>query len=251
MASTAVLQRGRSERYWPPDDTEESVVGTDHHQMTIMNIRFAINELARAAVGPNAPPPWQALSQTVLLGLRRPTGTLIKVLPDVYVYRKAIAQNRGSVSLRQDGPPVLAIEVASESTFQADLNLQNGKGWSYEQAGVREYVVLDPGGELIPTRLLAWRLEQGTYVPCAPQGGELWWSTEIPIGLAIEGALVGVYDREHRRQLREGEMLAALTKRDEELARRDEEAIRKDEEAVRKDEEIAALRRRLAQLGDG
>jgi Uma2 family endonuclease len=245
MASTAILQRGRSERYWPPDDTEESVVGTDHHQMTIMNIRFAINELARAAaVGPNDPPPWQALSQTVLLGLRRPNGTLIKVLPDVYVYRKAIAQNRGSVSLRHDGPPVLAIEVASESTFEADLNLRNGKGWSYEHAGVREYVVLDPGGELIPTRLLAWRLEHGTYVPCAPHGGEPWWSTEIPIGLAIEGDMVGVYDREHRRQLREGEMLAALTKRDEELAR-------KDEEAVRKDEEIVALRRRLAQLGDG
>ena len=32
---------------WPPDDTEESVVGTDWHQMTIMNLRWGINEVAR------------------------------------------------------------------------------------------------------------------------------------------------------------------------------------------------------------
>jgi len=33
---------------WPLDDTEESVVGTDLHQMTIMNLRWGINEIARA-----------------------------------------------------------------------------------------------------------------------------------------------------------------------------------------------------------
>jgi hypothetical protein len=236
MASTAVLQRGRSERYWPPDDTEESVVGTEHHQMTIMSIRFAINELARAAVGSHAPPPWQALSQTVLLGLRRPNGTAYTTLPDVYVYKKPIDRKRSSVSLRRDGPPVLAIEVASESTFRADLNLQRGKGWSYGQAGVHEYVVLDPGGELFAERLLAWRLEDGMYVPCEPSAGEPWWSTEIPIGIAIEGDLVGIYDREQRRQLREGEVLETLALKDAEIAD--------------KDAEITALRQRLAQFGD-
>jgi Uma2 family endonuclease len=236
MSSASALHPGISERYWPPDDTEESVVGTDHHQMTIMNIRFAINELARAAAGPNQLLPWQALSQTVLLGLRRPNGTAYKTLPDVYVYKKPIDRKRGSVSLRRDGPPVLAIEVASESTFRADLNLQRGKGWSYGQAGVHEYVVLDPGGELFAERLLAWRLENGKYVPCEPPAGEPWWSTEIPIGIAIEGDLVGIYDREQRRQLREGEVLETLALKDAEIAD--------------KDAEITALRQRLAQFGD-
>ena len=35
---------------WPPDDTEESILGTDLHQMTISNLRLGINELARSAV---------------------------------------------------------------------------------------------------------------------------------------------------------------------------------------------------------
>lgn len=32
---------------WPPDDTEESVVGTNLHQKTIINLRWGINEVAR------------------------------------------------------------------------------------------------------------------------------------------------------------------------------------------------------------
>ena len=48
MASTIeTLPRPQLARQpWPPDDTEESVVGTDFHQMTIMNVRFGINEVA-------------------------------------------------------------------------------------------------------------------------------------------------------------------------------------------------------------
>ena len=67
------------------------------------------------------------------------------------------------------------------------------------------------------------------YIPCECQGAELWWSSEIPFGIAIEGDMVAVYDQEHRRQLREGEVL---------------------ETPARKDAEIAALRLRLAQFGD-
>jgi hypothetical protein len=51
---------------WPPDDTEESVVGTDLHQMTIINLRWGLNEIAGALTSPGQPAPWQALSQTEL-----------------------------------------------------------------------------------------------------------------------------------------------------------------------------------------
>lgn len=51
---------------WAPDDTEESVLGTD--------LRWGINEVARGGLHPGQPVPWQALSQTALLGYVRPDG---------------------------------------------------------------------------------------------------------------------------------------------------------------------------------
>ena len=50
MASTIqALQRSqRARQPWPPDDTEESVVGTDFHQMTITNLRVGITIAALA-----------------------------------------------------------------------------------------------------------------------------------------------------------------------------------------------------------
>src|SRR5690242_11383696 len=100
---------------WPPDDTEESVVGTDLHQMTITNLRWGINEIARLRTGPTGAIPWQALSQTVVTGFERPNGSRYKTLPDVFVYRHPIDQRRGSVAVGIDGPPALIIEVLSES----------------------------------------------------------------------------------------------------------------------------------------
>src|SRR5207302_11121317 len=116
---------------WPPDDTEESVVGTDLHQMTIINLRWGINEVASGLRAPGQPAPWQALSQTIVTGFMRPDGSRYKTLPDVFVYRHHIEQSRGSVAIVVDGPPVLIIEVLSESTYDVDLDLERGKGYSY------------------------------------------------------------------------------------------------------------------------
>lgn len=88
---------------WPPDDTEESVVGTGLHQMTITNLRWGINEIARIRVTPGQPIPWQALSQTVVTGFERPSGSRYKTLPDVFVYAHPIDQRRGSVAVGIDG----------------------------------------------------------------------------------------------------------------------------------------------------
>lgn len=43
---------------WPPDDTEESVVSTDLHQLTITNLRLGVNELAALQTPPGGPVPW-------------------------------------------------------------------------------------------------------------------------------------------------------------------------------------------------
>ncbi len=47
---------------WPPDDTEESILGSDLHQGTITNLRLGINEAARLGLPPGQPVPWQALN---------------------------------------------------------------------------------------------------------------------------------------------------------------------------------------------
>jgi hypothetical protein len=134
---------------WPPDDTEESILGVDRHQLDIFTLRGGTNgEAHRVAAG--GPLPWQAITQIMYLGCKRLNGTELTVNPDMFVFPHAVSLDRGSFSLQQDGPPVLIIEVASESTYKADLNLQRGKAWSYAHAGVREYLVLDPTLQFIP-----------------------------------------------------------------------------------------------------
>jgi hypothetical protein len=95
---------------WPPDDTEESIVGTDLHQTTITNLRWGINEVARLQRLSGQPVPWKALSQITLLGCVRYDGSAYRTIPDVFVYPRPIDPNRGSVALEVDGPPVLIIE---------------------------------------------------------------------------------------------------------------------------------------------
>lgn len=89
---------------WPPDDTEESVVGTNLHQTTIINTRLGINEIAALLADPDDPAPWQALDQTMVIGMQRRDGSAYTTLPDVFVYRTPIDERRGSVSVVIDGP---------------------------------------------------------------------------------------------------------------------------------------------------
>ncbi|HWE60095.1 MAG TPA: hypothetical protein VHB98_00135, partial [Chloroflexota bacterium] len=102
---------------WPPDDTEESVLGTPYHQTTITNVRVGINEAAADATPAGGPLPWQAGSQSLILGLRRADGTRYRVLPDVFVYPRAFDLYRPSLALVGDGPPALVVEVLSPETW--------------------------------------------------------------------------------------------------------------------------------------
>ena len=213
------LQSQRPDGAWPPDDTEESVVGTDLHQMTIMNLRWGINEVARSRMTPGQVLPWQALSQTIVTGFERPDGTRYKTLPDVFVYRQAIDQNRGSLAIGVDGPPILIVEVLSESTYDVDLDRARGKGYSYARAGVEEYLALDPTGTYIPEQCRAWRLMEGDFRPWRPDSDGRWQSVGIPVAFGLEGLLVTVYTPEGRRMLHEGEIEAERTRQEAELER--------------------------------
>ncbi|HWE62056.1 MAG TPA: Uma2 family endonuclease [Chloroflexota bacterium] len=194
---------------WPPDDTEESIVGVDRHQLDIISLRTGINEEAHRVSG-GEPVPWQAISQIMYLGCERPDGSPYTVYPDVCVFPRAMDRTRGSYSLAQDGPPVLIVEVASDSTYHVDLNLERGKGWSYAHVGVAEYLVLDPTELFVPGLGRGWRLAQGVYVPWERDETGRWRSGMIGIALGVADGLAAVYGVDGRRQLREGEVIPAL-----------------------------------------
>ena len=153
---------------WPPDDTEESVLGMHLHQTTITTLRWGINRIARLDTTPGAAVPWRALGQSIVMGFTRADGSRYKTLPDVFVYDRPIDLHRPSLTVELDGPPILIIEVISESTYEADLDLLRGKAYSYAHAGVGEYLALDPTHAYVPEGGRAWRLEQGVYQRWAP-----------------------------------------------------------------------------------
>lgn len=195
---------------WPPDDTEESVLGTPYHQTTITNVRVGINEAAVDVAPPAAPVPWQAGSQSLILGLRRQDGTAYRVLPDVFVYRRPFDIRRPSLALAQDGPPALVVEILSEETWRSDVDTARGKAWSYAEAGVAEYLILDPEGEFLgDDRGRGWRLEGGEYVPWERDAAGRWVSS-LGFAIGYEGAWAVVYRADGRGIPPEGRILRSL-----------------------------------------
>jgi Putative restriction endonuclease len=205
---------------WPPNDTEESILGTDLHQTTITNLRLGLNEAARVGIASGQPASWRALSQMALLGCKRPDGSAYRTYPDIFVYRGNVERNRGSMTIEVDGPPVLIVEVLSESTYEVDLDLVRGKGYSYARAGVSEYLTLDPTAQYLPEAIRAWRLVDGTYQPWEADSSGRHAGQYLPIAIALEGAMAAVYcGSEGRRMLLEGEIQEELARKDAELQR--------------------------------
>jgi len=223
---------------WPPDDTEESVLGIDLHQETITNARVGINGAALLSRVPEQPVPWRATSQLVLLGCKRPDGAIYRTLPDVFVFPRPIDPRRGSFSLKVDGAPLLIIEVLSDSTYKADLDLVAGKGYSYARAGVPEYLTIDPTGDILDEGIRAWHLQDGVYQPWEADDQGRWQSKQISVAIALEGMAVAIYTHDGRRMLREGE--AEVERARERQLREQAEQGREQAEA-----EVARLRRLL------
>jgi len=225
---------------WPPHDTEESILGTDRHQMTITNIRWGINEAAQIDLTPDQSVPWHALSQIALIGCVRPDGSPIRIYPDIFVYARPIDPERGSFSIQGDGPPVLVVEVLSEATYEVDLDLEHGKGFSYARAGILEYLTLDYTRRFLPEGIRAWRLVDGTYQPWLPDTNGRWQSQQIGVAFGLEEDGVAVYTHDGLRILREGEVEAERA-----LAREERNRIREENASLRA--EIARLRRLLSE----
>jgi hypothetical protein len=193
-------------------------LGTNLHQTTIRNLCWGLNEAARLGRMPGRPLPWTALSQTLLLGCRRPDGSYYRTFPDVFVYPTEVDLARGSMTVGVDGPPSLVVEVLSESTFDTDVDHVRGKGYSYARAGVPEYIALDPTGQYI-AGVAAWRLAGDHYQAWEPGPDGRWQSEQLPVAIALEGARGAIYLANGKRMLAEGEVEAALAQKDAEITR--------------------------------
>ncbi len=234
---------------WPPDDTEESVLGTNLHQTTIRVLITGINEAAALATAEGATVPWQAGGQTMIRDFRRPDGTSYTTLPDVFVYRRPWDDGRGSLRVTTDGPPVLIVEVLSDETHEQDLDMERGKGYSYAHAGVAEYLILDPAHAYLTEGGQGWRLAGGGYQPWQPGPTRRWASEALPLAFGLEGARAAVYAADGHRLLREGEAERTLLRERAASERRLREELARAERAYAA--ELAQLRRRLEELERG
>src|SRR6185437_13771540 len=132
----------RVDDFWLPDDTEEDLVGADWHQYTIDVVYDGTRDVADLDHLP-----WHVGNQLTLVGWT-PRGVW-RPAPDIAIYPTAGPELRKEMSVKNDGPPTLVVEVASPSTWEYDINDVSGKAAGYLGLGVEYYLVFDPTGELL------------------------------------------------------------------------------------------------------
>jgi hypothetical protein len=199
---------------WPPDDSEESVVGSEYHQHVIDAVRDGLRMAARANGAE-----WHTQSQLGLTGFRRPDGSAYSMLPDVFVHPHPNPHPESGelLTTAEVGVPLLAIEVLSASTFRHDLDEQRGKAWSYADAGVAEYLVVDYGLQYTTEHVWARRLQAGGWGAWPIGSDGRWESPTLGVSFAFDGLYLRVYDAQGRLKPLPQEADVLLIERDEQL----------------------------------
>ena len=108
------------------------------------------------------------------------------------------------------------IEVLSQDTREVNLDMAEGKGWTYA-AGVAEYLILDPIGRYVRARaqgrhtqrVPGTRLAGGVYVPWGPDRRGRW-AGALGFGFGFECLKLVVYGADGRPIPGEGGILRAL-----------------------------------------
>jgi len=141
----------------------------------VTNVRPGTNGAARLYRETGKPLPCSAETQLTEIGYQPPDRTRYRTLPDLFVVPRPSDPRRSSVSLAKDEPPLLTVEILSESAFEADLDLVRGKGYRYAHAGLPKYLAIDPTGHYLSEGIRAWRLGAGSgrpgMAPTAPGPG--------------------------------------------------------------------------------
>ncbi len=176
---------------WLPDDTEESVVGTEWHQEAIWGLADMLREVVE-----RRDVTWGVCEHVELAGLQRQDGHPYAPRPDVMVLRRQIPGNLAGTSLVEAGPPLFVAEIASTTTVRGD---REGKRVAYAAVGIPEYLIYDPDGAILGTPIEAWRLSTPratAYAPWTPEPDGLWHSGVLDVAFRADQPLLGVRDRD-------------------------------------------------------
>lgn len=186
---------------WLHDDLEEDLVGADWHQDAIRGLSISLKIFAL-----EHSPTWHIGDQLTLVG-EKPDATVWRPAPDVSVHVHAGPRARQDLDVRQEGPPALAIEVASASTWRYDVawertrrgRLQAGKALGYtDLLHIPEYLIFDPYGEFLENQVRAWRRVGNAAREWQPGADGRYHSQELGISFGVEGPLLRVFDPEGR-----------------------------------------------------
>lgn len=175
------------EQFSLPDDTEESLVGTDWHQRAIVNVYDALLDLAVLTGAP-----WHVGNQLTLVGWA-PDGSAWRPIPDIMVHPDAGPAPRKEMGVRDDGVPALVIEVASETTWHNDVNVVSGKAAGYLALGVRQYLVFDPTGAYLDAPCRGWQRAGVATSDWQPDANGRYHSDALDVSFRPEGAFLRVY----------------------------------------------------------
>lgn len=156
----------------------------------------------------------------------------ISVIPNV----QTKSDYHGSFDVVAEGTrPCLVVEVTSPR-YQVD---DTDKVSIYEQAGIAEYIILNPHyeDENLPMELKGYRLVDGKYAPMIPDAAGrllsettgIWfeldeWGLEVVLTDAVTGECLLTKEEEHAARL------AAEQRADQETQRADQEAQRAEQE---------------------
>jgi len=149
-----------------------------------------------------------------------------------------------------DGPPPrIVFEIASQQTWQADLEEKPGV---YARMGVREYIAYDPQSKLgvwtrqwrNKQRLVGWRLQaDGSYAELAKDEQGRIWSEELESWLMVRHRRLQLYSAEGELRVNQAE----AEQQRAEAAQQRAEAERRNAEAERGRAERAELKAFVSQ----
>ncbi|HET6385548.1 MAG TPA: Uma2 family endonuclease [Armatimonadota bacterium] len=145
-------------------------------------------------------------------------------------------------------PPAVAFEIASEGTWERDVDEKPAR---YAELGVHEYVYYDPRSlSEIPVRrrkgyrpFRMWKNVDGVAYEQEPDGRGWFWGDELDSWLVPDGAALRLYDPLGEQRLTEAEARAI----DAEMARMEAEAQRAEAQSEREARERAWAK--LRELG--
>lgn len=206
---------------WLADDTEESLLGTSLHQAAIVTLDTCLNHVRRRAGRP-----WFVGNQLKLIIPRRGERHPYQPSPDILVHANLPATDLTSLNVQVYGPPTLVIEVASPATARShdlDTLRPEAKPAAYAQAGIREYLVFDPVGELIPEQVRAWRLgPDNAYLPWPADPATGRWHSTLGVSFSPQASRLRVHDPD-------GNLVPTMDELEDEIAALREALRRRDD----------------------